>query len=52
MQALGAYAFLSMTKGKRYFEKFIPSALGLLSSELEQVKDRFPVLHELVRKIR
>ncbi len=52
MQALGAYAFLSMTKGKEYFEKFIPGALGMLCAELEQVKDRFPVLYGLVRKIR
>ena len=51
MQALGAYAFLSMTKGKRYFEKFIPSALDLLYSELEQMKNSFPVLHELVLKL-
>ncbi len=52
MQALGAYAFLSIKKGKLYFKKFIPSALNLLHNELEEVKDRFPVLYKLVQTIR
>ncbi len=51
MQALGAYSFLSMKKGKLYFEKFIPRAFNLLQSELKQVKNKFPVLYKLVQTI-
>ncbi len=33
MQALGAYGFLSVVKGKKYFLKHIPEALRLLKEE-------------------
>ena len=33
MQALGAYGFLSVVKGKKYFLKHVPEALRLLREE-------------------
>ena len=35
MQALGAYGFLSVVKGKKYFLKHVPEALRLLKEKLD-----------------
>jgi hypothetical protein len=51
MQALGAYANLSIHKGKDWYREYIPVAL----SRLEQMADgqaSFPVLQEIVRTCR
>ncbi len=48
MQALGAYGFLSVVKGKKYFEKHIPEALRLLKEETIAAKSEYPELHRLV----
>lgn len=48
MQALGAYAFLSVAKGKRYFLKHIPEALRLLKEETALTKNEYPELYRLV----
>lgn len=48
MQALGAYGFLSMAKGKKYFLKYVREALDLLKEETTLAKDEYPALHELV----
>lgn len=52
MQALGAYAFLSGRKGKKYFRKHIPAALEMLRAETELVADEMPELAGCVRGIR
>jgi NDP-sugar pyrophosphorylase family protein/thiamine kinase-like enzyme len=51
MQALGAYGFLANVKGKRYFFKFMPRALEYLNEEAELVKNQYPVLYKLVKKL-
>ncbi len=48
MQALGAYGFLSVVKGKTYFLKHVPEALRLLREEAAAVKKEFPELCKLV----
>lgn len=48
MQALGAYAFLSIQKGKTEYEKFIPRGLDLLRETVEKTKEDFPYLKEIV----
>ena len=48
MQALGAYGYLSMVKGKKYFLKHIPEALRLLKEESALTKDEYPELYRLV----
>lgn len=48
MQALGAYAFLSSAKGKRYFLKYIPQAIAYLKEETFLAKDDYPSLFRLV----
>ncbi len=48
MQALGAYGFLSVVKGKKYFLKYVPEGLRLLKEEVKLEKDEYPVLHNLV----
>ena len=50
MQALGAYGFLSVVKGKKYFLKHVPEAVRLLKEETVEVKDEYPELYGLVRK--
>jgi len=47
MQALGAYGYLSMVKGKKYFLKHIPEALRLLKEESALTKDGYPELYRL-----
>jgi hypothetical protein len=51
MQALGAYGFLSVEKGKKYFEKHIPEALRLLREESAAVKSDYPELYRLVKSL-
>ena len=49
MQALGAYGFLSVVKGKTYFQKHVPEALRLLKEEALISKNEYPRLHELAQ---
>ncbi len=51
MQALGAYSFLSMVKGKKYFLKYIPQALQYLKEEVALIKNEYPVLYNLVKDL-
>ncbi len=51
MQALGAYGFLSVFKGKRYFLKHVPEALRLLKEEAAVAKNKYPELHRLVQAL-
>jgi NDP-sugar pyrophosphorylase family protein/aminoglycoside/choline kinase family phosphotransferase len=48
MQALGAYGFLSVVKGKKYFLKYVPEALRMLREEAATAQNDYPVLHKLV----
>jgi len=48
MQALGAYGFLSVVKGKKYFLKHVPEALRMLKDETATVKNEYPVLYRLI----
>ncbi len=50
MQALGAYGFLSVVKGKKYFLKHVPEALRLLKEETAAKSD-YPELYELVNSL-
>jgi len=52
LQILGAFAYLSRIKGKRYFEKYIPNAIKTLTHNLSALKNReFPNLESIVREI-
>jgi NDP-sugar pyrophosphorylase family protein/aminoglycoside/choline kinase family phosphotransferase len=51
MQALGAYGFLSVVKGKKYFLKHVPEALRLLREETTEAIRDYPELHELVHSL-
>ena len=51
MQALGAYGFLSVVKGKKYFLKHIPEALRLLKEETAAVKEEYPEISWLVHSL-
>jgi aminoglycoside/choline kinase family phosphotransferase len=51
MQALGAYGFLSVVKGKKYFLKHAPEALRLLKEETSAAQKDYPVLFDLVRNL-
>ncbi|MBZ0156057.1 MAG: phosphotransferase [Alphaproteobacteria bacterium] len=48
MQALGAYGFLSMARGKKYFLKHVPGALRHLKEEVTLARDEYPELYRLV----
>ena len=48
MQALGAYGFLSSVKGRSYFLRYVPQALGYLKEEVEGVRNEYPALFELI----
>ena len=48
MQALGAYGFLSMQKGKSYFLTHVPQALAYLKEETEQARKDYPAFYRLV----
>jgi len=49
MQALGAFAFLSMEKGKTAFRQYIPAGLAYLQEALSLLA-QFPVLGELAEQ--
>jgi NDP-sugar pyrophosphorylase family protein/aminoglycoside/choline kinase family phosphotransferase len=49
MQALGAYGFLSIVKGKKYFLKHVPEALRLLKEEAAATKNEYPQLYDLLQ---
>jgi hypothetical protein len=51
MQALGAYGFLSVVKGKKYFLKHVPEALRLLMEEATAAKSDYPELYKLVNSM-
>jgi len=51
MQALGAYGYLSLMKGKTYFLKHVPEALRMLKEETAAVKNEYPELYRLVIKL-
>jgi NDP-sugar pyrophosphorylase family protein/aminoglycoside/choline kinase family phosphotransferase len=51
MQALGAYGFLSLVKGKKYFLKYIPEGMRLLGEDSEVAQSEYPILHALVRTL-
>jgi NDP-sugar pyrophosphorylase family protein len=48
MQALGAYGFLAMEKGKKYFLNYIPEALRLLKEEAFLSTDEYPFLSKMI----
>jgi NDP-sugar pyrophosphorylase family protein len=52
MQALGAYGFLALKKGKRNFLKFIPSALKMLYQDIQECPIELLALKELVYKLK
>lgn len=47
MQALGAYGFLSVVKGKSYFLKHVPEALRLLKLDVDEARSEYPELARL-----
>ncbi len=51
MQALAAYGFLSMVKGKKYFLKYVPEGLRLLKEDVFLAKDEYPEIYKLVSKL-
>ena len=51
MQALGAYAFLSQKKSKRYFLKHVEEGIRLLKADVAEVKNDFPALSRLIEKL-
>ncbi|MGO9613300.1 MAG: phosphotransferase [Dissulfurispiraceae bacterium] len=51
MQALGAYSFLSMVKGKKYFLKFIEEGLRLLDEDASVSRDDYPALYDLLKRL-
>jgi len=50
MQALGAFSFLSLVKGKEWFKQYIPAGVAYLDRALQERKD-FPVLRATVQNI-
>lgn len=51
MQALGAYGFLSVVKGKHYFRKHIPEGLRLLRTDAAETADAYPAIAALVARL-
>ncbi|GAB4538647.1 MAG: hypothetical protein Fur0020_07540 [Thermodesulfovibrionia bacterium] len=51
MQALGAYGFLSIEKGKPHFLRFIPEAIKLLKEDIEDMKDDCRGLYDLIMSL-
>lgn len=52
LQVLGAYSFLSMNQGKKYFEKYIPIALKSLKGLLDEISHpRLSPLIDIVREL-
>lgn len=52
MQALGAYSFLSLTKGKKYFLKYIKNGLNFLIADIESFIDVYPTLYNLITRLK
>ncbi|MEE9543350.1 MAG: sugar phosphate nucleotidyltransferase [Thermodesulfobacteriota bacterium] len=48
MQALGAYGFLSLVKGKKYFLKHTTEGFRLLTDEISLSRVEYPELYELI----
>jgi len=51
MQALGAYAFLSVVKGKRYFLKHVEEGVRLLKEDIEAAREEYPSLYEVASQL-
>lgn len=51
MQALGAYAFLSSVKEKKYFLKHVPEGVRLLKEDIEPLKEELPALYQLISRL-
>ncbi len=51
MQALGAYGFLAMEKGKHYFLKHVPEGLRLLKEDVAEASSEYPALFSLVSRL-
>jgi aminoglycoside/choline kinase family phosphotransferase len=51
MQALGAYGFLSVVKGKMYFLKHVPEALRLLKDDVAEARQDYPQLARLITSL-
>ncbi|MFN3739363.1 MAG: sugar phosphate nucleotidyltransferase [Thermodesulfovibrionales bacterium] len=51
MQALGAYGYLSMVKGKRYFVKYISEAVRLLKEDSITLKERFGAINRICERL-
>ena len=51
MQALGAYGFLSLVKGKKYFLKYVSEGLRLLREDILLSKDKYPEIYNLVMRL-
>jgi NDP-sugar pyrophosphorylase family protein/thiamine kinase-like enzyme len=51
MQALGAYGYLSMVGGKRYFLKHVEEGLRLLKEDMILAKKEYPSIYELVLEL-
>ena len=51
MQALGAYGFLSASKGKKYFLKHVPEALRLLKLDIDLARQEYPALERLIHNL-
>jgi aminoglycoside/choline kinase family phosphotransferase len=52
LQILGAFGFLTKARGKSYFARYIPAALGGLARLLAQRAREFPRLEQVVEDIR
>jgi hypothetical protein len=49
---LGAFGYLTCVKGKRYFEAYIPAAIGTLQRHLNSQTDlRLPRLTAIINEI-
>jgi len=51
MQALGAYAFLSQKKGKRYFLKHVKEGVRLLKADIAGSRNDYPALFKLIERL-
>ena len=51
MQALGAYGFLSLKKGRSYFLKYVPEGLRLLKEEAVLARETYPAIYDLVMRL-
>ncbi|HPD61083.1 MAG TPA: phosphotransferase [Thermodesulfobacteriota bacterium] len=50
MQALGAFSFLSLVKGKEWFKQYITAGVAYLDQALQKRHD-FPMLREIVKNV-